>query len=125
MTATIQVRRAPVSIEVDPAGELAYAANSGSNTISVLDLKARREIASIGAGEEPVAARLSPDGKTLVVANRKAGSVSLIDPDSRQLRAVFDGCPGAADLSHFARFVQSLCRMLGRPSDHDPRPGPH
>ena len=52
------------------AGNLAYVANSGSNTISVLDLKARREIAVIGAGEEPVAARISPDGKTLVVANR-------------------------------------------------------
>jgi YVTN family beta-propeller protein len=95
---TIQVHRAPLSIEIDPAGDLAYVANSGSNTISVLDLKARREIAAIGAGEEPVAARLSPDGKTLVVANRKAGSVSLIDPAVRRLRAVFEGCPGAADV---------------------------
>jgi YVTN family beta-propeller protein len=94
---TIAVHRAPVSIEIDPAGELAYVANSGSNTISVLDLKARREIAAIGAGEEPVAVRIAPDGKTLVVANRKAGSVSLIDPATRKLRAVFEGCPGASD----------------------------
>ena len=94
---SILVHRAPLSIEIDPAGGLAYVANSGSNTISVLDLKTRQEIAAIGAGEEPVAARLSPDGKTLVVANRKAGSVSLIDPAARQLRAVFEGCPGAAD----------------------------
>lgn len=97
VVAAIAVHRAPVSIEVDLAGELAYVANSGSNTISVLDLKARREIAAIGAGEEPVAARISRDGKTLAVANRKAGSVSLIDPATRQLRTVFDGCPGAAD----------------------------
>jgi YVTN family beta-propeller protein len=94
---TIAVHRAPVSIEIDPAGELAYVANSVSNTISVLDLKARREIAAIGAGEEPVAVRIAPDGKTLVVANRKAGSVSLIDPANRKVRAVFDGCPGASD----------------------------
>jgi YVTN family beta-propeller protein len=93
----IQVHHAPLSIEIDPAGDLAYVANSGSNTISVLDLKARREIAAIGAGEEPVAARLSPDGKTLVVANLKAGSISLIDPASHRLRAVFEGCPGASD----------------------------
>jgi YVTN family beta-propeller protein len=94
---SILVHRAPLSIDIDPAGDLAYVANSGSNTISVLDLKARREIAAIGAGEEPVAARLSPDGKTLVVVNRKAGSVSLIDPAARRLRAVFEGCPGADD----------------------------
>ena len=53
----------------------------------------RREI---GAGEEPVAARLAPDGKTLVVANRRGNSVTLIDPASRKVRAVFEGCPGAA-----------------------------
>ncbi len=94
---TIAVHRAPVSIEIDPAGELAYVANSVSNTISVLDLKARREIAAIGAGEEPVAVRIAPDGKTLAVANRKAGSVSLIDPANRKVRAVFEGCPGASD----------------------------
>ena len=97
VAATINVHNQPVSIEIDPKGELAYVANSGSNTISVLDLKARREIAAIGAGEEPAAARLSPDGKTLVVANRGAGSVSLIDPVARRLRAVIEGCPGASD----------------------------
>jgi len=97
VAATIQLRRRPVSIEIDPASDLAYVANSGSNAISVLDLKARREIAAIGAGEEPVAARLSPDGKTLVVANRRGNSVSLIDPATRQVRQVFEGCPGASD----------------------------
>jgi YVTN family beta-propeller protein len=93
----ITVHRQPVSIEIDSTGGLAYVANSGSNTISVLDLKARREIAVIGAGEEPAAARLSPDNKTLVVANRRGNSVSLIDPATRRVRAVFTGCPGASD----------------------------
>jgi DNA-binding beta-propeller fold protein YncE len=63
----------------------------------VLDLKARREIAAIGAGEEPAAARLSPDNKTLVVANRRGNSVSLFDPATRRVRAIFTGCPGASD----------------------------
>jgi DNA-binding beta-propeller fold protein YncE len=63
----------------------------------VLDLKARREIAAIGAGEEPAAARLSPDNKTLVVANRRGNSVSLFDPATRRVRAIFEGCPGASD----------------------------
>jgi YVTN family beta-propeller protein len=93
----IYVHRQPVSIEIDSTGSLAYVANSSSNTISVLDLKARREIAAIGAGEEPAAARLSPDNKTLVVANRRGNSVSLFDPATRRLRAIFTGCPGASD----------------------------
>src|ERR1017187_1410918 len=93
----INVHRQPVSIEIDSTGSLAYVANSASNTISVLDLKARREIADLGAGEEPAAARLSPDNKTLVVANRRGNSVSLFAPATRRVRAIFEGCPGASD----------------------------
>jgi YVTN family beta-propeller protein len=96
VAATIAVQRQPVSIEIDPTGDLAYVANSGSNNVSVIDLKARREVAVIGAGEGPDDARLSPDGKTLVVANRLGNSVSLIDPATGRQRAVFEGCPGAA-----------------------------
>lgn len=97
IAATIPLRREPVSIDLDADGKLAYIANSGSNSISVLDLHARREIAAIGAGEEPVEARIAPDGKTLVVPNRRGNSVTLIDPAARRVRAFFEGCSGAAD----------------------------
>ena len=97
VAANIQVQRQPVSIDVDATGDRAYVANAGSNTISVLDLKARREIATIGAGEEPVEARPAPDGKTVVVPNRRGNSVSLVDPSTRGVRAYFTGCPGAVD----------------------------
>lgn len=95
VVAAIPVRRQPVSIDIDAAGNFAYVANSASNSVSVVDLKARREVAQIGAGEEPVAARISADGKALVVANRRGNSATLIDPVSGQVRAVFAGCPGA------------------------------
>jgi YVTN family beta-propeller protein len=97
VAASITLRRQPVSIDLDSTGDLAYVADSGSNSISVVDLKALREIAAIGTGEEPVAARVSPDGKTLVVANRRGNSVSVIDPAARRVRQVFEGCPGAND----------------------------
>ena len=97
VAANIQVHRRPVSIDLNAAGDRAYVANAGSNTISVLDLKARREIAAIGAGEEPVEARPAPDGKTVVVPNRRGNSVSLVDPAMRGVRAYFEGCPGASD----------------------------
>jgi YVTN family beta-propeller protein len=135
---TIALHRQPVSIEIDPTGDLAYVANSGSNTISVVDLKARREIAAIGAGEEPVAARISPDGKTLVVANRTANSVSLVDldtaPAARRVRAVFEGCPGASDAvilpDSSKAFVacsaghQIMAIALARAETHSGQPGP-
>jgi len=94
---SIQVRRRPVSIDVDATGDLAYVADAGSNTVSVLDLKARREIAAIGAGEEPMRAKPTPDGKTVVVPNRRGNSVSLVDPATRSVRAYFTGCAGASD----------------------------
>jgi len=96
VVAGIPVHRQPVSIDVGVAGDFAYVANSQSNSVSVIDLNAHREIAQIGSGEEPVAVRISADGKSLVVANRRANSVTVIDPVNRRVRAVFEGCPGAA-----------------------------
>ncbi len=97
VVATIPLHRRPLSIDLDPSGNLAYVANSGSNTVSVIDLRARREIAQIRAGVQPVAARLAPDGKTLVVADKRGNSVTLINPVTRRIRAVLSGCPGAQD----------------------------
>jgi YVTN family beta-propeller protein len=99
VVAAIPVLRAPVAIEVDARGQLAWVTNSGSNAISVLDLLNRREIARIGTGKEPVEARISPDGKSLLVANRGDGSVSVFDAPAGRLRAGFEDCPGADDVA--------------------------
>jgi len=96
VVATIGVGRDPDSIDVDAKGKLAYVANRGSNSVSVVDLEARRAVAQIGVGEEPDAVSLSPNGKTLVVANRGGDSVTLIDAGTRELRAIVEGCAGAA-----------------------------
>ena len=95
---TIPVHKMPVAIALDPDGNTAYVVNSGSNSISVLDLKAHREMTQIGVGEDPAAARVAPDGKTLVVANRGGNSVTVVDTGARNIRAVFEGCPGATDV---------------------------
>jgi YVTN family beta-propeller protein len=134
VAATIAVRRQPVSIDLDAAGTLAYVANSGSNTVSVIDLKARREIQVIGAGEEPVVARIAPDGKTLVVANRAGNSASIVDPASGKVRAIFEGCPGAADVAILPdsskAFVacggghQVMAIALARPNSAQPAAAP-
>jgi YVTN family beta-propeller protein len=121
IVATIPVHKLPYSIDVDAEGHRAYVANSGSNTVSVIDLDARREVAVAGTGEKPGLARISPDMRSLVVTNRGSGSVSIFavtpytaaaglalpglpvkpkpvtaDP-MPHLRAAFSGCPGATD----------------------------
>jgi YVTN family beta-propeller protein len=102
VVATVPLHSRPYQISVDSAGRRGYIANAGSNTVSVIDLLNRRELATVGTGEEPGLARISPDGRTLVVSNRKAGSVSLYnvtDAPAPQLRATFDGCTGATDIA--------------------------
>ncbi len=98
LAGAIPVHKQPVALSLDPKGNFAYVVNSGSNSVSVLDLKARREITQIGVGEEPVAIRISPDGDTLAVANRSGNSVSIIDVAHRKVRAVLEGCPRANDI---------------------------
>jgi YVTN family beta-propeller protein len=121
VVATIPVHRQPYLIDVDAAGHRAYVANSGSNSVSVIDLDQRREIGVAGTGEQPGLARISPDMRSLVVTNRRSGSVSVFavmpyavsdedrglipkpkpaprsQPQLPRLRAVFNGCPGATD----------------------------
>ena len=99
VAALIPVQKLPTAIAIAASGDLAWVANSGSNSVSILDLKTRQEISRLSVGEEPAALQLSPDGKTLVVANRHSGTVSIVDTNSRQLRASFDGCPGAGDVA--------------------------
>ena len=98
----IPVHRNPSSLILDPSGRRAFVVNTGSNTVSVLDLDLRREIAAYVTGDRPGSAQISPDGRTLVVANRASGTVSLFSahgPESSApplvLRATLPGCPGA------------------------------
>jgi YVTN family beta-propeller protein len=121
------VHKLPYFVDVDATGRRAYVANSGSNSVSVIDLDARREIGVVGAGEQPGLARISADGRSLVVSNRGSGSVSIYDvqpepaekgglalpgipilgskkaarlkPQLPRLRATFAGCPGATDIA--------------------------
>ncbi len=115
VAATISVHRSPFAIAVDALGLRAYVANTGSSTISVLDLKARRAFAAIPVPERPTALSLAPDGRSLLVTTQSGGAVSIYTPglslnlnksgvptsepastgSPLTLRATFPGCPGA------------------------------
>lgn len=99
VTATIPVGRGPVALALDPAGHRAYVANQLSNSVSVLDLDARRHLTTLPTGKAPSGVAVASDDRTLLVTNAGSGSVSLfsilpIGPPLT-LRATIGDCPGA------------------------------
>jgi YVTN family beta-propeller protein len=62
----IAVGDSPVSVAFSPDGKTAYVANSGSDNLSVIDVKTGAvRGAPIGVGDSPVSVAFSKDGKTL------------------------------------------------------------
>ena len=55
-------------------------------TVSVLDLQARKLLATIGVQRDPGVMVVSPKRPRLYVANRAAGSLSVIDTDANQVK---------------------------------------
>ncbi len=69
-------------VVVVPQRKLAFTANIGSGSATVIDISSKRKLKDIptGAGAEGI--DVSPDGKEVWVTNRSAHTVSVIDTDS-------------------------------------------
>lgn len=78
-SAVIAVGMHPAHVVADQSGRRAFVTNAGDNTVSVVDLTARKLIATIGSGSYPHGLRMSPDGREVYVANVQDGTVSVID----------------------------------------------
>lgn len=66
-------------VAVSPDGRLAFTANIGSGSVSVLDLSTRRKIRDIVVGGAPEGIALSADGQTLWVADLQGARVQAFD----------------------------------------------
>lgn len=77
--ANIAVGVHPAHVVADQSGTRAFVTNAGDNTVSVVDLAARKLIATIRVGRYPHGLRMSPDGREVYVANVEDGTVSVID----------------------------------------------
>ena len=102
--ATVPVQRDPVALSVDSVGQRAFVANKGSNTISMIDLKSHRVVATVFTPSHPASALISPDRRSLLVVFPESGSVGLYsvaasDAETQgkplALRSSFSGCPAA------------------------------
>ncbi|MGW0707337.1 beta-N-acetylglucosaminidase domain-containing protein [Streptomyces sp. NPDC002643] len=75
----IKVGANPGEVVVSADGRTAYAANQGSNTVSVIDISSGKVTASVAVGRVPAGLALTPDNSTLWVANYTDGTVQPID----------------------------------------------
>ncbi|MDO0938417.1 beta-N-acetylglucosaminidase domain-containing protein [Streptomyces sp. DG2A-72] len=75
----IAVGNNPGEVVVSVDGRTAYAANQGSNTVSVIDVADGKVTATVAVGRVPAGLALTPDGGTLWVANYSDGTVQPVD----------------------------------------------
>ena len=85
----------PVGIALSPDARIAYVATGRGNTVAVVDLATRRQVASIPVGQRPWGIAITPDGKTLYTANGLSGDVSVIDTGTRRVVATIKAGAGA------------------------------
>ncbi|MFJ3667056.1 beta-N-acetylglucosaminidase domain-containing protein [Streptomyces sp. NPDC090106] len=78
-TTDIAVGANPGDVVVSGDGRTAYAANQGSNTVSVIDVAKSTVTGTLPVGKVPAGLALTPDGTTLWVANYSDGTVQSID----------------------------------------------
>ena len=86
-TQSISVGSSPSALAISADGKRLYVANTGSNSVSVIDTITNKRIdanpsifaVDIAVGSLPSALAISADGKRLYVANTGSNSVSVID----------------------------------------------
>lgn len=79
--ATITVGTTPSGVAIGPLGLHAYVANSGSGTVSVLDIGALTVSTALGPYKTPTALAVSPDSTTVYTADSAANAVIVAQKD--------------------------------------------
>ncbi|MFG2029057.1 beta-N-acetylglucosaminidase domain-containing protein [Streptomyces sp. NPDC048825] len=75
----ISVGNNPGEVILSADGRTAYAANQGSNSVSVIDVARGTVTATVAVGRVPAGLALTPDGGTLWVANYSDNTVQPVD----------------------------------------------
>ncbi len=95
----------PASLEARAAG-LAFVVNSGSASISVIDMTARKELRRIPALREPHHVILSLDGKSLLVGDTAGNQMLFLNPETGEVqRRVAVADPYQLGLSPDGKFL--------------------
>ena len=87
--------------------------NTGSGTVSVIDVENNRIAATIGVHRQPYFIDVAPDGRRAYVANSGSNSISVIDLDRRREIAV----AGAGEQPPgLARHLSLICARSSSPT---------
>src|SRR5262245_53462432 len=78
---TVAVGRTPHEMAVSPDGSKAYVANTGENTVSVVDLTMRKELKKITSDDfsTPHGVAFTPDGRYVFVTSEGRKKIIVID----------------------------------------------
>jgi YVTN family beta-propeller protein len=97
VSASVTVGIVPVGVAITPDGS-AYVANSGSDTVSVIDATATVS-ATIAVGSGPFGVAITTDGSQAYVTNFDAGTVSVIDTATNTVSATIAVGSGPAGVA--------------------------
>lgn len=75
----------PHFMVITPDGRTAVTANTGSNTVSIIDLQSRFEVARVPVGIGPEYVLMDRAGRLVYVFNRLSNSISVIDLAKRAM----------------------------------------
>jgi YVTN family beta-propeller protein len=94
-------------VAVLPDEAAAFVANSGTGTVSVIDLTSNKEVQRISIGGVPMGMALTADGTTLFATNRPANGVAVIDTAQRKVKRIIEisGHPVRAHLTPDGRWL--------------------
>jgi len=82
--------KTPLNLALSPDGREIYVTCSGSDSVAVVDVAARKKVAEIPVGGQPEDVTFLPDGRVVFVSNMFDDTVSVIDPASRKVTTVFE-----------------------------------
>jgi len=94
-------------LALSPDESRAYAANIGSDNVTVIDCDTREVVADPPVGEEPEGIGVDPDTGEVLVANQEDGMLSVLDPETLEQtnRALLGETPIRVVLSPDARYA--------------------
>ncbi|MGB8503020.1 beta-propeller fold lactonase family protein [Mycobacterium sp.] len=84
---TAPVGTFPTGVAVSPDGNRVYVANSGDDSVSVIDAESGNAALTIAVGHAPYGIALTSDGRKAFVANASGNSVSVIDTQAQVVTA--------------------------------------
>ena len=70
-----------------PENLVVYTANTGANTVSVIQVASRKPLASISVGKDPGGVLPNRIGQLVYITNKESNDVSVINTSSRKVVA--------------------------------------